>query len=81
MTRTEKFLIALDQTLGQVLFGDIYPDETISAYVWRTRKTGWIRFINWLFRSPTHCWVAYESEHNGSQQAPDYRAKFDEESA
>ena len=80
MTRTQKLLIALDRALGQVLFGDIYPDETISAYVWRTHKTVWIRFINWLFRSPIHCWAAYVSEQEGTQNAPDYRAKFDEES-
>lgn len=73
MTRLFKILLTLDQALGPWIFKGIYPDESISAYVWRKQKTGWIRFVNWLMRDPNHCEAAYLSEKNGTQNAPEYR--------
>lgn len=80
MTRLRKILIALDQLLGTLFLRDCYPDETISAYVFRKRRYRWIKLINWLFNDPNHCRQSYESEQYGWQIAPEYRAKFDEES-
>lgn len=74
MTRTFKILLTLDQALGPWLFKDIYPDESISAYVYRTDKTRWIAFINFIFRDENHCFDSLMSEKNGSQNAPEYRA-------
>ena len=79
MNRLLKILIALDQLCGVLFFRDCYPDETISAYVFRTRKYRWIKVINWLFNDPSHCRQSYESEQYGYQLAPEYRAKFREE--
>lgn len=73
MSRLYKILLTLDQALGPCLFDDIYPDESISAYCFRTKKTRWIQFINWLFHDKYHCEIAYESERNGTQNAPEYR--------
>lgn len=84
MTRLFKILLTLDQALGPWIFKGIYPDESISAYVYRTHKTLWIAFINFIFRDENHCFNAFLSEVNGSQNAPDYRTlreRFDEESA
>lgn len=85
-TQWQKFLITLTQMFGTVWFGlirgeDIAPDESTSAFVWRRNKTGWIKVIDWLARNPTHCKEAYMSEKCGTQNAPEYRQKFDEESA
>lgn len=82
----QRILINLTQLLCQVWFGWIkgevtYPDESTSAFVFRTRKWRLVRWINWIFRDPQHCRTAYESEKLGTQNAPEYRAKFDEESA
>lgn len=74
MTRFFKILLTLDQALGPWVFRDIYPDESISAYVFRTGKTRWIAAINWLFRDDYHCFDAYTSEKHGTQNAPEYRA-------
>ena len=74
MTRLFKILLTLDQAIGPWLFSDIYPDESISAFVYRTRRRGWIRFVNWLARDKFHCEIAYLSEKNGTQNAPEYRA-------
>ena len=80
-TRWMRFLIALDQALGTIIFRDCWPDETMSAYVWRRDRKHWIKAINWLFSDLNHCESAYKAEKNGAQNAPEYRAKFDEESA
>lgn len=77
-TRWQRFLIACTQLFGQVWFGlirgeDIYPDESTSAYVWRTDKKRWIRFVNWLLRDADHCRNAWISERSGIQNAPEYR--------
>lgn len=56
----KQVLIALDQ-LANTLAGG-YADETISA---RAHRNGWEkteRFINWLFRDPTHCRDSYNAE-------------------
>ena len=74
MTRTFKILLTIDQALGPWLFKDIYPDESISAYVYRTDKTQWIAFINFIFRDESHCFDSFISEKNGTQNAPEYRA-------
>ena len=72
-TRWMRFLIALDQALGTIIFRDCWPDETMSAYVWRTKKVRWIAFINWLMRDEQHCFDAYVHEADGRQNAPEYR--------
>jgi len=79
-------LIALTQLFCQVWFGLIkgektYPDESTSAFVFRTKKWRWVKWVNWLFDDPNHCRDAYEHEKDGSQNAPDYGAKFNDESA
>ncbi len=81
----DNFLINCTQMFGSIWFGlvlgeDIAADEATSAFVWRKQKKGWIRFVNWLMRDPQHCANAYWAEKTAAQQAPDYRAKFDEES-
>ena len=81
MTRTFKILLALDQALGPWLFRDIYPDESISAYAHRTKKTRLEAVINFISSDPNHCADAYKSEKNGTQNAPEYRQQFDNESA
>ena len=65
-------MIALDQALGQVLFGDIYPDETISAYVWRTQKTDWIKRVDRFF-GDGHCRTSYEHSMDHLFDALEYR--------
>ena len=82
----ERILIALTQLLCQVWFGWIkkettWADESTSAFVWRTGKVRWILWVNWLFADLNHCETAYKREKDGSQNAPEYRAKFDKESA
>ena len=80
-TRWMRFLIALDQALGTIIFRDCWPDETMSAYVWRRGRKHWIKAINWIMRDPDHCRNSWISERSGTQNAPEYRQKFDEESA
>ncbi len=79
-------LINLTQLFCQVWFGKIkkettWADESTSAFVWRTKKIRWILWINWLFNDLNHCENACKSEKDGTQNAPEYRQKFDEESA
>lgn len=72
MTYPKRVLIAIDQLAAVVLFGCM-PDETISAMA---HRRGWKKteaFINWLFRDPHHCAMAYISEMDGSQNAKEYR--------
>ena len=85
-TPWERVLICLTNLFGNVWFGLIrgektYPDESTSAFVYRTKKPRWERFINFMFRNPNHCAEAYLHEQDGRQNAPEYRKKFDEESA
>ena len=83
MTRTWKFLIALDQLFGSLLFDGIAPDETISAYCWRRGYTRRVALLDAIF-GENHCKEAYMSEKNGTQNAPEYREtvreKFERES-
>lgn len=81
MTRLFKIFLALDQFLGSLLFSGIFPDESISAYCYRKSYWRRVALIDFLMREKGHCFNAYFSEKNGTQNAPDYRAKFDEESA
>lgn len=62
--------IAIDQLANTVIGG--MADETISARAYRNH---WQveRFINWLFRNPTHCRDAYISELRRRQLPDVYR--------
>ena len=84
MTRTWKFLIALDQMLGSLLFEGIAADETISAYCWRRGYARRVAMIDWIMRDPDHCRNSWISERSGTQNAPEYREtvrdKFERES-
>ena len=81
MTRVRKILISFDQFLGSLLFEGIGADETISAYCWRRGYTRRVALINWIMRDPDHCRNSWISERSGTQNAPEYREKFDNESA
>ena len=80
--RAINMLIALDQFLWVWLsFGAGAPDETLSAAAYRMERQGKLAgrilrpLIDALF-SPLereHCWLSYQSEVLGTQQAPDYR--------
>ena len=77
-TVTQRILINLTQLLCQVWFGwwkgeQTYPDESTSAFVFRTRKWTCVKWVNWIFSNPSHCKEAYESEMQGTQNAPEYR--------
>lgn len=77
-TPWERVLICLTNLFGNFWFGLIqgektYPDESTSAFVWRTKKTRWIKFVNFLMRDPEHCHDAYVHESDGRQNAPEYR--------
>ena len=85
-TVSQRILINLTQMFCQLWFGLVkgektYPDESTSAFVWRTQKVRWIKWVNWIMGDPEHCRMAYIHEFDGTQNAPDYRQKFDEESA
>lgn len=73
MTRLLRILLCLDNLLGNLLFGGIGPDESISAYCWRRKYAKRIALIDWLMREKDHCKTSYESEKNGSHLAPEYR--------
>ena len=74
MNRLLKILIALDQLCGALLFDGIWPDETISAYCYRKNYWKRVAIIDWIMREKHHCFNAYMSEKNGTQNAPEYRA-------
>lgn len=79
-TALQGILINCTQMFGQVWLkwikgDDIWPDESTSAFVWRKNYQKWIKFVNWLSRNPNHCKEAFDSEKNGTQNAPEYRAK------
>ena len=73
MTRTRKILLALDQFFGALLFDGIFPDESISAYCWRKCYWKRVAIIDWIMREENHCFNAFMSEKNGTQNAPEYR--------
>ena len=79
MSRLRKFLIAADQMIGSLLCKGIAPDETISAYCWRRGYTWRVKLIDAIF-GKDHCKYSYMSEKLGTQNAPEYRQKFDDES-
>ena len=72
MTYPKRVFIALDQLLAVVLFGTM-PDETISAMAHRRQWKRTEAFINWLFRDPNHCAMAYLAEMTGEQNSKEYR--------
>lgn len=73
MTRLFKILLTLDQALGSLLFSGIFPDESISAYCYRKSYWRRVALIDWLMREKGHCFNAYFSEKNGTQNAKEYR--------
>lgn len=72
-----QILLAVDQ-LANALTGG-WADETISSRAYRNREVSafWKighKLINALFFfQPNHCYEAYMSEVNGTQQSPDLR--------
>ena len=73
MTRLLKILIALDQFFGALLFSGIFPDESISAYCWRKGYMRRVAAIDFVMREKHHCFNAFVSEKNSTQNAPEYR--------
>ena len=73
MSRIFKIFLAFDQFCGSLLFGGIFPDESISAYCYRRGYWKRVALIDFLMRERGHCFNAYFSEKNGTQNAPDYR--------
>lgn len=74
MTRTRKILLEWhDQLCGALLFDGIWPDESISAYCWRKGYMRRVVVIDFLMREKGHCFNAYFSEKNGTQNAKEYR--------
>ncbi|WP_150428863.1 hypothetical protein [Dechloromonas sp. CZR5] len=65
--------ISLDQFVGTCLRRGHMADETISAWAHRCQHHRLERFINWIFRDPNHCALAYVSEMRGDQNAREYR--------
>lgn len=60
-----RVLIGFDQFCNSILGG--YPDETISARLWRTRNQSilidWCRvLVDTIFGNPNHCKNAYDWE-------------------
>lgn len=70
-------LIGIDQLFTAILGG--WPDETLSSYAYRLniqgKRFGFMRnFIDWLFFwQEDHCYFAYLSERDRTQQAPALR--------
>jgi hypothetical protein len=70
-------LISLDQ-LGTTLVGG-YPDETLSSYAYRLNLQGkrggliFMPLINWMFRNPNHCYLAYQEEVQNLQLPREFR--------
>lgn len=73
MTRLFKIFLALDQFFGALLFDGIFPDESISAYCYRKSYMRRVAVIDWIMRDEWHCYNAFMSERNGTQNAPEYR--------
>lgn len=72
-THFQRVLLCLTNLFGNIFFKGIYPDESTSAYVFRKQYHKWIKFVNFLFQDPMHCKNAYKAEHEGKQNAPEYR--------
>lgn len=72
MSYIRNVAIALDQIAGAV-FLRAQPDETVSAWAYRTRSMRMIRFINWLFRDENHCYDSYKAELERTQLPREYR--------
>lgn len=72
MTYLRNVLIAIDQLFGTV-FLRTQPDETISAWAYRTEQRRWITCINWLFGDPHHCALSYMAEYERTQLPEEYR--------
>ena len=68
----KQFLIAIDQAFN-VMLGSGWADETISAYLWRSKSKFWMRAVNTLFFDSKHCQSSYESEQGRMQLPPEYR--------
>jgi hypothetical protein len=68
----KQFLIAIDQ-LFNVLIGSGWADETLSAWVWRTKHWSrpWIDCL--FFWDKNHCEESYKSELERQQLPPEYR--------
>ena len=75
-------VIALDQ-LGNTLWPGGWADETISSRSYRMAATsgGWARmrrFVDWMalhiFRQANHCYEAYVSERQRTQEPPELRS-------
>lgn len=66
-----KILVSIDQLVNTVLGGEC--DETISARCYRKSYWRRVALIDWLMREKGHCFNAYFSEKNGTQNAPEYR--------
>ena len=64
--------IALDQLAGAMFLGNA-PDETISAWAYRTNKFRLIRVIDFIFRDKLHCFDSYLSEMVRAQLPEEYR--------
>lgn len=72
MSYLRNVLVALDQLVGTV-FLHTQPDETISAWAYRTERTRWIAAINWVFDDPHHCALSYMAEFARTQLPEEYR--------
>lgn len=75
MSQIKNIAIALDQLAGTI-FLRTQPDETISAWAYRTDRKRWVRAINWLFRNPEHCAESFMAELLRTQEPEEYRKSF-----
>lgn len=82
--RLLNILIGLDQFLWVlVTLGNGYPDETISAAMWRMeQQRKWAGrigrpVVDWLFSrlEAQHCYLAWLSEKRGDQLNPAYKVE------
>ena len=72
MTYLRNIAIAIDQLAGTIFLG-ANPDETISAWAYRTDSTRFVAVINWLFQDKQHCYDSYKSEVSGAHLPDEYR--------
>lgn len=72
MNRLLKVLIALDQLCGVLFFRDCYPDETISAYLWRRKNEKWVAVMDSIF-GKDHCKDSFKNEEASAKQGVDLR--------
>lgn len=71
--KSHRILLALDIFMGTLIFSECYPTEPISSYVWRTNKSKWVAFVDWLFGAG-HCVASYLHSKQHVFDAPEYRA-------